>query len=216
MRALAAACGLLFVLGVQAAPPAPLDWAALRPPPAAAPDDPFARLADAQLDALRELVRARMLAALGLPVTEAGKAREAELMRQLESQGVAVEPLLAQRDAIIEQRRREGAAGVAALEGKTVELTGYLLAVAGDGRPAADFLFVEIPGSCSHATPPPPNQVLRVRSARPVQLTDAYTPATVHGRLRLRPERVSVFAVDGEVSVASSYAMDDADVRSPR
>ena len=63
--------------------------------------------------------------------------RQAELAQQLESQGVAVEPLLAQRDAIIEQRRRFAEAGVVALDGATVQLSGYLLPVGWQGERVA-------------------------------------------------------------------------------
>jgi hypothetical protein len=142
MRVLIAAACLIAVLSAQATAPRPLEWDALQPPPAKPLDDPFANLADEQLDALRQLVRARTLTALGVPVSDAGRVKQAEITRQLEAQGVAIEPLLAQREAIIEQRRREAETGVASLDGAQVELTGYLLPVGTNGDRTGVFLLL--------------------------------------------------------------------------
>jgi hypothetical protein len=203
---LAAAC-LLAALGAQAAAPRLLEWDALQPPPAKPLEDPFASLGEGQLDSLRELVRARMLAALGVPVTDAGRVKQAELTRQLEAQGVAIEPLLTQREAIIEQRRREAETGVAALDGAAVALSGYLLPVGTTGERTDEFLLVASPGSCSHAQPPPANQVVRVRAPQPLAVTAQYTPATVRGTLRVEPHSTLVFLVDGEREVSSTYVL---------
>jgi hypothetical protein len=216
MRGLpAAACLLLCALAanaVLAAAPRVFDWDALQPPPIIALDNPFDRLSERQLDTARELVRARMLASLGVPLSEAGRMRQAELAQQLESQGVAVEPLLAQRDAIIEQRRRFAEAGVVALDGATVQLSGYLLPVGWQGERAHEFLLVAVPGACSHAQPPPPNQVVRVRLAQPLAVSTQYSAATVRGLLRIKPHSTHVFVIDGERAIASTYELERAAV----
>ena len=212
MRGLIAAACLLAALGAQAAEPRLLGWDALQPPPAKPLEDPFARLGEEQLDSLRELVRARMLAALGVPVTDAGRVKQAELTRQLEAQGVAIEPLLAQREVIIEQRRREAETGVAALDGAAIELSGYLLPVGIDGDRTDEFLLVAGPGSCSHAQAPPANQVVHVRAPQQLAVTAQYTPATVRGTLRVEPHATLVFVVDGEREVSSTYALHHAEV----
>lgn len=207
MRVLIAAACLLAALGAQAAAPRPLEWDALQPPPAKPLEDPFASLGDEQLDALRQLVRARMLASLGLPLSDAGRVKQAELTRQLEAQGVSIEPLLAQREAIIEQRRRAAETGVAALDGAAIELSGYLLPVGTNGDRTDEFLLVASPGSCSHAQPPPANQVVHVRARQPLAVTAQYTPATVRGTLGVEPHSTLVFVVDGEREVGSTYAL---------
>ena len=98
MRGLpAAACLLLCALAanaVLAAAPRVFDWDALQPPPIIALDDPFDRLSERQLDTARELVRARMLASLGVPLSEAGRLRQAELAQQLECERPAIPPCL--------------------------------------------------------------------------------------------------------------------------
>jgi hypothetical protein len=207
IRVLLAAACLLAALGAQAAAPHLLEWDALQPRAAKPLDDPFASLSEEQLDSLRELVRARMLAALGVPVTDAGRVKQADLTRQLEAQGVAIEPLLAQREAIIEQRRREAETGVAALDGAEIELSGYLLPVGMNGARTDEFLLVAGPGSCSHAQPPPANRVVHVRVPQPLAVTAQYTPATVRGTLRVDPQSTLVFVVDGDREVGSTYAL---------
>jgi len=207
MRGLLAAACLLAALGAQAAAPRLLEWDAMQPPPAKPLEDPFASLGEEQLDSLRELVRARMLAALGVPVTDAGRVKQAELTRQLEAQGVAIEPLLAQREAIIEERRREAETGVAGLDGAAIELSGYLLPVGMKGDRTDEFLLVASPGSCSHAQAPPANQVVHVRAPQQLAVTAQYTPATVRGTLRVEPHATLVFVVDGKREVSSTYAL---------
>jgi uncharacterized protein len=207
MRGLIAAACLLAALGAQAAAPRLLEWDALQPPPARPLENPFPSLSEEQRDSLRDLVRARMLAALGVPVADAGRVKQAELTRQLEAQGVAIEPLLAQREAIIEQRRREAETGVTALDGAAIELSGYLLPVGMNGDRTDEFLLVASPGSCSHAQPPPANQVVHVRAPQPLEVTAQYMPATVRGTLRVEPHSTVVFVVDGEREVGSTYAL---------
>lgn len=144
---------------------------------------------------------------LGVPVTEAGLWRQVESTRQLELPRVAVKPLLARRDAIIEQRGREAESGVAALDGAAVELSGYLLPVGWQGERAHEFVLVAVPGACSHAQPRSANQVVRVRIAQPLAVSAQYTAARVRGTLRIQPHATPVFVIDGQREIASSYEL---------
>jgi hypothetical protein len=105
------------------------------------------------------------------------------------------------------QRRHEAETGVAALDGAAIELSGYLLPVGMNGDGTDEFLLVASPGSCSHAQPPPANQVVHVRARQPLAVTAQYTPATVRGTLRVEPHSTLVFVVDGEREVGSTYAL---------
>jgi len=53
---------------------------------------------------------------------------------------------------------------------------------------------------------------VRVRSAKLSTLTGLYEPAWISGTLRLRLEQNSMYLVDGELAVNSTYAIDDATV----
>ena len=163
------AVGLSLALAAPSeAAPRLVEWSALRPPPAAEEADPFAALPDALLDALRNLVRSRALEAQGFPVTDEVRREREAWTRQVESKGASVAALLARRDAIMAQRRAAAEGTVAALDGQAVLLPGFLLPIAmKDGR-ATEFVFVALPGACSHVSQPPPNQVVRVRPGRAV------------------------------------------------
>jgi hypothetical protein len=204
-----------LVLGAVAAqaqlPARTIGWDELRPAPVAE-EDPFAGLSDEQFEALRGLVRSRVLEAQGFPVTDAVRRQRAETTRQLQAQGVDVDTLLARREILIAQRRRAAEAGVAGLDGEAVRLAGYLLPTGVDGRPVRAFLLVPSIGACSHTRPPPPNQIVVVRAATPAAPPGLYAPAWIRGTLRVSPERTSVHVVDGELVVDSTYAIDDAEI----
>jgi hypothetical protein len=194
---------------------AAIGWHDLRPLPVEDVDDPFAAMPDEQIEMLRLLVRARVLEARGFPITDDARGWRAELERRLAAQGVDAAALLARRDEIISKRRAAAEAGVASLDGHSIRLAGYLLPVAMLGGRVIEFLLVAAPGACSHASQPPPNQLVRVRPAQPQPATGPYAPASIRGTLHLRVEERSVHAIDGEVTVTSTYAIDDAIVDFP-
>jgi hypothetical protein len=201
-----AALALALACGSAPATATPIDWEMLRPAVAAI-EDPFTRLTDAHLDLLRELVRGRTLEDLGIAPGAAARQRQSEVLRELEALGVPVDSLRAQRAAIMEQRRAAAEAGVAALDGQAVELRGYLLPVRWQGDKATEFLLVPQRGACSHAAPPSPNQVVRVEPRSAMAVHGGYVRARVHGTLRLQPQTSTVFVVDGERVIASSYRL---------
>jgi len=225
-RPRAAAAAILVFSGMLAAPalaaPPPAEasaqvaatigWQDLRPMPVEDVEDPFTAMPDEQIETLRLLVRARVLEARGFPVTDDARRWRAELERRLAAQGVDSDVLLLQRDAIIAGRRAAAEAGVASLDGHAIRLAGYLLPVAMLGGRVIEFLLVAAPGACSHASQPPPNQLVRVRPSQPQPATGPYAAASIRGTLRLRLEERSVHAIDGEIMVTSTYAIDDATI----
>ena len=60
------------------------------------------------------------------------------------------------------------------LEGKQIELTGYLLPVDREGDLVYEFLLLPMSGLCSHMPPPPPNQAVHVFPAKPYRSTEIY------------------------------------------
>ena len=207
---LAAVAALPSVVSANA--PLPVAWRDLRPAAVAEIADPFAAMPDAELDALQGIVRGRLLEARGFPVTETVREQRAAWVRLLEAKGHDVDALLARREAIMALRRAAAEAGVAALDGRSVRIPGYLFPVAIENGQVAEFLLVAMPGACSHVAPPSPNQVVRVRPAQPSMLTDTYQPAFIEGTLRLHAAQKTLHVVDGELTIASAYAIDDATI----
>jgi uncharacterized protein len=208
-RPAAAGTGGAGITGASA--PTAIDWSALRPD---VPEegDPFAALPEDLLEALRGLVKSRMLEARGFPVTDSVRQQRGEWARLFAANGVAVDELLARRDAIAAARRAAAEAGMPALDGTAVQMRGYLLPVATHGDRVTEFLLVPDIGACSHVQPPPPNQVVRLRVEPALPVPGLYAPAVVSGMLRLRPETRLVYLLDGERDIGSTYAIDAATV----
>jgi hypothetical protein len=91
----------------------------------------------------------------------------------------------------------ENAPVVRELNGKMVKLSGFLVALEGDGKAVSEFLLVPFFGACIHVPPPPSNQIVLVRTAaRPFKVKEIFQTVAVTGRLRTE-------AVSSDVARAS-------------
>lgn len=86
------------------------------------------------------------------------------------------------------------------LDGLVARMPGYILPLdfAQQGE-AREFLLLPYHGACVHYPPPPPNQIVFLRSNEPVQFTSLWDPVWVEGRMQV--ERV-----DTDLA-ASAYSM---------
>ena len=71
------------------------------------------------------------------------------------------------------------------LDGQIVKLPGFVVPLDVAGDLVASFLLVPYFGACIHQPPPPPNQIVYVVFAEPVELTSMYDPVWVTGTLTL-------------------------------
>lgn len=71
------------------------------------------------------------------------------------------------------------------LEGQVVKLPGFVVPLDVAGDLVVSFLLVPYFGACIHQPPPPPNQIVYVEFAKPVELTSMYDPVWVTGTLGL-------------------------------
>lgn len=91
------------------------------------------------------------------------------------------------------------------LEGKTVELSGYLLPADIEDGLVYAFMLVPRSGACAHMTQPPPSQVVRVVPEEPYPLSTNYEPVSVAGELTLGLEKTQLFILDGVAVIESGY-----------
>ncbi len=86
------------------------------------------------------------------------------------------------------------------LDGVIARMPGYILPLdfAEHGQ-AREFLLLPFHGACVHYPPPPPNQIVYLRSPEPVQFASLWEPVWVEGRMEV--ERV-----DTDLA-ASAYSM---------
>lgn len=69
------------------------------------------------------------------------------------------------------------------LNGKTVRIPGYIIPLEYDGEGTTEFLLVPYIGACIHVPPPPPNQLVYVKTTKPHENTGLFDPVYVIGKL---------------------------------
>ncbi|MAK60531.1 MAG: hypothetical protein CMK09_06105 [Ponticaulis sp.] len=85
-----------------------------------------------------------------------------------------------------EARQFGSYAAVDALDGQTVQLSGYIVPFNFNAEQEySEFLLVPYFGACIHAPPPPPNQTVYVRSERPVTIKDISAAYKIEGMMHV-------------------------------
>ena len=74
-----------------------------------------------------------------------------------------------------------------ALDGREVEIAGYVTPVGFDDDVVTEFLFVPFLGACVHVPPPEANQIIHVTNASGIRADDVWQPVWLSGRLRAKP-----------------------------
>ena len=93
-------------------------------------------------------------------------------------------------DALAQEMMRElreildSAPTVAALDGASVRMPGYVVPLEQTRDGLTEFLLVPYYGACIHTPPPPANQIVHVRSRTPLKGFQAMSAVWVHGVLR--------------------------------
>jgi hypothetical protein len=177
-----------------------LMWADLVPKLAPA-DNPFAALGKEQLTSLSTIASVRERKARGdASVTSLEAADERALTRELTKAGVDVDGLLAKRRQMANQVN-------AALDGKLIRLPGYLLPLEFSGKRVTEFLLVPWVGACIHTPPPPPNQIVHVKTGEPFEMSGVFQPIWVTGHLAAKASKQSLYLVDGTSDISIGYTL---------
>ncbi|GAB5377203.1 MAG: DUF3299 domain-containing protein [Acuticoccus sp.] len=74
-----------------------------------------------------------------------------------------------------------GAEVVDTYDGKTVELSGFVIPLDYTAEGVTSFMLVPFVGACIHVPPPPPNQLVFVTTTRPFEVAGLFEPYTVTG-----------------------------------
>ena len=72
---------------------------------------------------------------------------------------------------------------VKALDGSKVRIAGYIVPVEVNDQKMTEFFIVPYFGACIHVPPPPPNQIILAKLAKPIPVTDIYDAYWVEGTL---------------------------------
>jgi uncharacterized protein len=76
---------------------------------------------------------------------------------------------------------------VASLDGKRVQLGGYVVPLDFDATRVKEFLLVPFVGACIHVPPPPPNQIVYVKAENGIDVHGTFDPVWVTGTLTVTP-----------------------------
>ena len=195
------------LLAPAAWPDAPrqLMWKDLVPPLPA--DHPFASLTRQQALQLTDIAAVRDRRKRGEKLSPIELADEESAARKLQQAGIDVDGLLARRKEIAEQGRLRAQSVNAALDGQTVRIPGYLLPLEFSGKEITEFLLVPWVGACIHTPPPPPNQIVHVKSDKPVGNVTLFAPIWVTGRMSTVASKKSLYLVDGESNIDIGYSL---------
>jgi len=206
--ALALLAGLLLNLGTAAAESREISWDDLVPAEAEF-DDAFTRLDENTLYELTLVAGVRDRLEAGREVDEKTIANYRERVEDLENEGVDVDGLMAMREQITEERIAKTYLVNENLNGKSIRIPGYLLPLEFDGDKVTEFFLVPYVGACIHTPPPPPNQIVHVKT-EDAYTTDGglYTPVWVNGLMKTEQSQSSLNLVDGSSDIPSSYALE--------
>lgn len=212
-----ATLGLALISASTAAEaPLQLRWKDLVPA-RTVPANPFKHLTEDQRYELGSIVRIRgLIARRRLETDPAVREEGRKLEEKLTAEGLDVEALLAKHRSFKSQFMAGRGAIKSSLHDKTVKVPGYLLPLNFDEAGVEELLLVPYVGACIHTPPPPPNQIIYVRTATPFKVKGLYTPVWVTGRMSTKPAKSELSFVDGRRQIEAGYTIADALISSYR
>ena len=186
--------------------PQPITWSDL------VPDnnfqDPFKKLSPKQLDDLGFVVRMRHLLAAEKVTADGPEVKEAaEIDQLLQKAGVDVPWLMAQRRHVGRKREEQAKAVHQDVVGKVVRISGYVVPLKKSDDFVTEFLLVPSVSACSHSSPPPPNQVVYVRSRDGIAVRSRIAAVSVTGRVEARETGKKLLRAAGPVQFTAAYVI---------
>jgi len=209
IRRISALSILLFALsplaqGDEAARQVTWDDLAVR---LSAAENPFTKLTMDQLEALADVAGLRDRKSRGVKLSEQEAATEQKAVEKLKRDGIDIDTLLAKRDEIAAKKQALASAVNPALDGKMIRLPGYVLPIEFKGKQVTEFLLVPWVGACIHTPPPPPNQIVHVKSDKPLDINGTFDAVWVTGRMVAGTSRQSVYITDGATDLDIGYSL---------
>ena len=194
------ACSGLY-LAAAAEPVRQLTWDDLIPAHLAK-EDYLANLTEEQKDLVLWVINTiEILPKRGKGTEEYWKEVD-DAMPTLKKYGVDIAKVMAKRKEI-------QTAVVKDLNGKKVRLPGYMLPLEMSGSKVSEFLLVPYIGACIHVPPPPPNQIVFVKTAskKGYNSNQLWDPVWVTGVISVQSLVKDLYLVDGSAGVDIGYAM---------
>ena len=115
-------------------------------------------------------------------------------------------PMINDKVWMSEKRLQPGSGGQVAvvqeLDGKRVHIGGYVVPLDFEATNVKEFLLVPFVGACIHVPPPPPNQIVYVKSAKGFDVQGSFDPVYVTGTLKVASQYTGLaetgYSIDAE------------------
>jgi uncharacterized protein len=115
-------------------------------------------------------------------------------------------PTIDDRRWMSERRLQPGSgaapAVVSELDGKRVRIGGYVVPLDFEATSVKEFLLVPFVGACIHVPPPPPNQIIYVKTAKGFDVAGSFDPVYVTGTLKAASQYTGLaetgYSIDAE------------------
>jgi uncharacterized protein len=174
--------------------------------------DPFADLTEDQLYNLSVYGRITEMKKLypSYELTDAMLKEAEDAKAQLIKEKVDIDEMFAQREIIIEKRRKAASVTNDLLANREIEMSGYMLALEFDNGEVSEFLLVPTIGACSHKPIPPANQLIYVKAKESIAAGSPYMPIKITGTLRITPSTQDLYLVDGKKEIKMAYSLENA------
>jgi uncharacterized protein len=143
---------------------------------------------------------------------DAAKRRVDANRENFSKQGVDIDALYERYLDWLGEIERRGTLTEKKLDGKQVAIAGYLLPLDFNPDGTTEFLLVPYFGACIHEPPPPPNQIIYVKSSAPFALTSLFEAVVITGTMRVQSEKKDLSFVDGSSEIALGYVLEDGSV----
>ncbi|MDO9323269.1 MAG: DUF3299 domain-containing protein [Pseudomonas sp.] len=101
---------------------------------------------------------------------------------------------------------------VKALDGQLIKLPGYIvpLNVTEEGR-VTEFLLVPYYGACIHVPPPPPNQIVHVKTELGVLMDNLYQPFWIEGPMKVEATTTDLAEAGYQMNASKIYPYESAE-----
>jgi hypothetical protein len=175
-------------------------------------EDPFTKLNQSQIYNLALVARIRSFEERGRNVSEQMREEADEAQAKLEKEKIDIDGLLAKREEITQLRKKRASMPVEELNGKLIELSGFVLPLEYEEKKVKEFLLVPWVGACIHTPPPPPNQITHVVAEEAFSTKGTFEAVTVRGVIQLEKRESELFLVDGKAMIPMSYVFKNAGV----
>ncbi len=130
-------------------------------------------------------------------------------IEKLESEGIDVDTIDAAMNKLAGLRSDKTLLTNPELDGKQVNIPGYMLPLEFDGFDVSEFLLVPYVGACIHTPPPTANQIVHVKSAKGFKFRGGlFSPVRVHGLIKIKGGASKTQLRDGASLIYSSYAIE--------